>query len=124
MNFGERMKSARIAAQMTQQQLADAVGVSLRTITNYEIQGRYPKQHAIYQKLADVLHVDINYLLAEGNVFTTPLPQGEDSNSREKFNAVLSQAQALFSGGEFSDEDKDELMRAIQDAYWVARKKK
>ena len=53
MTFGEKVKTLRKEKGLNQTQLAQAVGVSLRTIRGWEIEGRYPKQHAIYQKLAD-----------------------------------------------------------------------
>ena len=40
---------------MTQQKLGDMVGVSYRTIRSWEVEGRYPKQSSLYQKLADAL---------------------------------------------------------------------
>ena len=40
---------------MTQQKLGAMVGVSYRTIRAWEVDGRYPKQSSLYQKLADAL---------------------------------------------------------------------
>ena len=54
MTFGEKVKTLRKEKGLNQTQLAQAVGVSLRTIRGWEIEGRYPKQHAIYQKLAEM----------------------------------------------------------------------
>ena len=45
------------------------LGVSLRTITNYEKGESYPKQREIYGKMAEILGVDINYLLTENEEF-------------------------------------------------------
>ena len=55
MTFGEKIKNLRKAKNLNQTQLANAIGVSLRTIRGWEIEGRYPKQHELYQKLADIL---------------------------------------------------------------------
>lgn len=44
MKFGEKIRMERKRAGLTQQDLADAVGVSLRTIANYERQGKLPKK--------------------------------------------------------------------------------
>ena len=30
---------------------------------------------------------------------------------------------ALFAGGELSENDKDAVMRALQDAYWMAKER-
>ena len=65
MTFGEKVKNLRKNKGLNQTQLADAVGVSLRTVRGWEIEGRYPKKHDLYQKLADILSCDISYLMTE-----------------------------------------------------------
>ena len=62
MTFGEKVKNLRKNKGLNQTQLADAVGVSLRTVRGWEIEGRYPKKHDLYQKLADIL--SLRYLLS------------------------------------------------------------
>ena len=69
MKFCEKVKEARNKAGLKQDELAKAIGVSLRTITNYESGERYPKKREVYYKLADVLKVDVNYLLTEDEEF-------------------------------------------------------
>lgn len=43
MKFSEKIRTERIKNNLTQQQLADKLGVALRTITSYETQDKYPK---------------------------------------------------------------------------------
>ena len=50
MTFGEKVQNLRKAKNISQTQLADAIGVSLRTVRGWEIEGRYPKQHDFYQR--------------------------------------------------------------------------
>lgn len=69
MKFCDKVKKERRAKGLTQQQFADMLGVSLRTITNYEKGESYPKQREIYGKMAEILGVDINYLLTENEEF-------------------------------------------------------
>ena len=71
MTFGEKIKSLRKSKGMNQTQLANILGVSLRTIRGWETEGRYPKQHELYQKLADSLGCDVSYLMTEGESFIT-----------------------------------------------------
>ena len=71
MTFGEKIKNLRKAKNLNQTQLANAIGVSLRTIRGWEIEGRYPKQHELYQKLADILGCDVSYLMTEDVSFVT-----------------------------------------------------
>ena len=53
--FGDKIRKLRKEKKMTQQKLGDMVGVSYRTIRSWEVEGRYPKQSSLYQKLADAL---------------------------------------------------------------------
>ena len=109
MKFCDKVKKERRAKGLTQQQFADMLGVSLRTITNYEKGESYPKQREIYGKMAEILGVDINYLLTENEEFYI--------NANEKYVATCAQqAKALM-------QDMDEMMKAIQDAYWIAKEK-
>lgn len=48
MKFCDKVKKERREKGLTQQQFADMLGVSLRTITNYEKGESYPKQREMY----------------------------------------------------------------------------
>lgn len=61
-DFGERLKKLRLQEKLTQQQLADRVGVTKSVISYYELQERYPSPEIII-KLAFVFHVSADYLL-------------------------------------------------------------
>lgn len=65
MKFGEKVRNLRKKNKMSQGELAVAIGVSLRTVQNYEKSGMHPKQRDLYYRLAEVLNVDVNYLLTE-----------------------------------------------------------
>ena len=65
MTFGEKVRSLRKEKKMSQQELASMVGVSYRTIRSWEVEGRFPKQNVLYQKLADALQCDVSYLMSE-----------------------------------------------------------
>ena len=36
-------------------------------------------------------------------------------------NKIVAEVSGLFAGGELAPEDMDEMMKAIQDAYWIAK---
>ena len=63
MTFGDKIRKLRIEKKMTQQKLGDMVGVSHRTIRSWEVEGRYPKQSSLYQKLADAFQCQVSYLM-------------------------------------------------------------
>ena len=104
MKFCEKVKEARTKAGLKQDEFAKAIGVSLRTISNYEAGTRYPKKRETYYKMAEVMKVDVNYLLTDDEEF-------------------MAEVTGLFAGGELADEDLDEMMKGIQEAYWIAKEK-
>ena len=61
MSIGQRLKEARLARRMTQEDLARAVGVTKGAIGNYETEVSSPKE-SILIKLMEVLHIDANFL--------------------------------------------------------------
>jgi transcriptional regulator with XRE-family HTH domain len=68
MKFGERIRSARLSACYSQQQLANKTGLCLRTIQNYESGARLPKQRDTYCLLARALHIDHTVLMDDAGV--------------------------------------------------------
>ena len=61
MKIGEKIKTARISANMTQAELAEKLGVSYQNIGQLESGKRKPKLETI-QKIADALGVSVAYL--------------------------------------------------------------
>ena len=123
MTFGEEIKNLRKSKNLNQTQLANAIGVSLRTIRGWEIEGRYPKQHELYQKLADVLGCDISYLMTEEETFVTEATEQYGSRGAKQAQQILEQAAAMFAGGELSDDDKTAFMDEIQMLYLDSKKR-
>ena len=123
MTFGEKIKNLRKSKNLNQIQLANAIGVSLRTIRGWEIEGRYPKQHELYQKLADVLGCDVSYLMTEEEAFVTEAAEEYGSRGAKQAQQILEQAAAMFAGGELSDDDKTAFMDEIQMLYLDSKKR-
>lgn len=123
MKFSEKLRRARINAGLTQSQLANELGVSLRTVTNYETGDRYPKKRELYKKMAEVLGVEVNYLLTEDEDFIADAGEKYGAKGARQAQELLSEVTGLFAGGCLAQEDMDEMMRAIQDAYWIAKEK-
>lgn len=123
MTFGEKIKNLRKSKNLNQTQLANAIGVSLRTIRGWEIEGRYPKQHELYQKLADVLGCDVSYLMTEEDAFVTEAAEQYGSRGAKQAQQILEQAAAMFAGGELSDDDKTAFMDEIQMLYLDSKKR-
>jgi transcriptional regulator with XRE-family HTH domain len=64
MEIGAKIKNARIAAQLTQEQVAEALGVSRQTISNWENGKTYPDIVSVI-KMSDLYTVSLDYLLKE-----------------------------------------------------------
>ncbi len=121
MKFNEKIREGRIKAGLKQEEFAKAIGVSLRTVTNYESGERYPKKRETYYKIAEVLNLDINYLLTEDEEFLLDAERQYGRKGSRQAQELVNEITGLFAGGEMADEDKDIMMKAIQDAYWISK---
>lgn len=64
MGIGKRIKEARNALNMTQEELAKILGVTKGAVANYENETSHPKEPIMY-KMFDALQVDANYLFQD-----------------------------------------------------------
>ena len=62
MTFGEKVKEARLALNLSQAELAQMTGISERSLYTYEQLGTLPRKNNI-RKLAEALHISVSYLL-------------------------------------------------------------
>ncbi len=121
MKFCDKLKILRADNKLSQAQLAEAIGVSARTVQNYETANIYPKTRDTYKKLADALGVDVNYLLTEDEEFITEAQKRYGTKGKADALELVSQLAGMFAGGELSEEARDEAMQALQNAYWAAK---
>lgn len=124
--FTDKVRDARIELGLTQTQLGEAAGVSLRTILAYEKGEKKPRQ-ATMLKLAKALKVSVKFL--SDDACEDPMEDiekdGYIEEAREKYGSkggrdieqLLADNAALFAGGELTQEQKDEFFQAIMTAY-------
>jgi len=124
--FSEKVKDARLQLGLSQQQLGEATGVSLRTILSYEKGEKMPRQGTLL-KLAKALGVSSKFLIDD--LCENPMEDIEKDSyiedAREKYGSkgakdvdkLLADNAALFAGGELSQEQKDEFFQAVMVAY-------
>ena len=124
--FSEKVKDARLQLGLSQQQLGEATGVSLRTILSYEKGEKMPRQGTLL-KLAKALSVSSKFLIDD--LCENPMEDIEKDSyiedAREKYGSkgakdvdkLLADNAALFAGGELSQEQKDEFFQAVMVAY-------
>lgn len=122
MTFAEKIRKLRKDKGLSQTELGKSVGVSLRTVRNWELEGRYPKKRALYTKLAEVLECDPDFLLSESASFVTDAEEKYGYRGRKDAEKLVSEVAGLFTGGEMAEEDMDAMMFAIQQAYVDAKR--
>ena len=118
MVFSEKLKQHRVISGLTQDELGEKLGVTCRTIQNYESGSVYPKKREIYSQLAAIFSTDINYWLTEAD------NEEKMSNNHSVLfkETVLDDVTKLFSERSMDSEELDRIMQSIQDAYWTAKK--
>lgn len=121
MLFGDRIKELRNLADMSQQELANKAGLSLRSIQNYESNQRYPKDVAILNKLCKALNTTIEELMKEEDNFIQEASEKYGTRGKKDAQKLVVELGGLFAGGELNEEDKDKVFRAITEMYWKAK---
>lgn len=121
MVFKERLRELRIEANLTQAELAERAGVSTRTIQNYELGTRKPVHMEMVQKLAAALGTTTEYLLSENEAFVAQASEQYGRRGMMQAKELIDGMSGLFAGGSLSDEDKDAVMKALQDIYWESK---
>ena len=121
MEFGERIQKRRKELSMSQQALAEASGVSLRSIQNYESGQRHPANISIVKKIASVLSVGYEYLLDDKSRYVIDAAEKGGEGAAADIDRLLADIQGLFAGGTLSQSDKDKVMRAVNEIYWETK---
>ena len=126
MTFGEKLRSARIAQNLSQIELGERVGISERSIYNYEQTETYPKP-VVMKKLAEALNVSIFYLSDEEEtdknknineeLFFANVKNQYGSKGVREATEVLSRASALFAGGALDDTAKEIFFQSLMEVY-------
>lgn len=124
--FSEKVRDARLQLGLSQTQLGEAVGISLRAIVSYEKGEKKPRPGTML-KLAKALGVSVKFL--SDDTCKNPMEDIEKDSyieeAREKYGAkgardvdkLLADNAALFAGGELSQEQKDAFFQAVMTAY-------
>ena len=93
MEIGSKIKQARMEAKFTQEQIAEKLGVSRQTISNWENEKSYPDIASVL-KLSDLYNVSLDYLLkgedAMGNSYVNYLDESTNVvKSRQGLTTVI-----------------------------------
>jgi len=132
MTFGERLRNARVAMNLTQTELALKAGIAERSMPKYEQHGVHPQAPTL-KKLAGVLNVTVSYLLGDDE------PSERVSANHEKFlesakknfgykgkreaQDIVERVTALFAGGELKEQEKEIFFQSLTEAYFETKAK-
>ena len=122
MTFGEKIKEARLAMNLSQTELAQKTGISERSLYTYEQ----------LRKLAEALHISVSYLLDESetdsqshidqDMFILEAKENFGSKGAKEAQEVLGRVNSLFAGGELDEDAKDVFFQAIMSVYMDSKK--
>lgn len=121
MDFKDRLKEKRVEAGLTQVELAKKVGVTSRTIQNYEMGERTPSNLGIAERLADAMGTTVEYLLGSGGKLVVEAHEKGGAKAARDVDELVSEVKGLFAGGRLDDEALDGVMKALTEAYWLAK---
>ena len=122
MEFGEKVRKARLAMNLSQKELSEITGISLRTLTNYESGGRKPKSKESYQKLAAALGLEVSELMDDTDGFVLKAQEQYGSRGRRQAEEVVRSFRIAAAGGELDDDDLDFIKEAMMQTYLDAKK--
>ena len=121
MGFKERLKEKRLEAGLTQAELAEKVSVTARTIQNYEMGSRKPGNMKVVGDIATGTTPE--YLLTSADVCSVEAHQKGGAKAARDIDELVGEVTGLFAGGQLSEDALEGAMRALNDAYWMAKEK-
>lgn len=128
--FPEKLKAARKKAKLNQTELAKRVGVTQRSLTDYERGKAFPRK-TILRRLAEALDVTAEYLTCDetDDPNAGKLREERLGAARELFGGkgeremreLLDRNAAFFAGGDVDQEAKDAFFDALMTAYVLCK---
>jgi len=120
MTFAEKFKRLRTGAGISQDKLAKEIGITTRTIIKYEQGHSLPSAEQL-TKIARFFAVSIDSLLDGREELVIEARERGGARSARKIDELTKELSGVFAGGSLADEDLDAAMRAITQAYWIAK---
>lgn len=100
-NIGKKLQTLRKGRKLTQQQLADAMGVARATISNYEVGRRAPHLSEL-KRFAEFYGVGLDYF---------------GVTSTDEVFDLLSRAKTVFESDAVSKEAKEDVYKELMRLY-------
>ncbi|WP_413628087.1 helix-turn-helix domain-containing protein [Fructilactobacillus vespulae] len=97
MNFGERLKQARVEKNLTQQQVAKDFFITRQTISSWENEASYPDINSLI-KISDYFGISLDTLIKEDNGMKEYLKKTEVARSLKPVTIILLIIDLIFLG--------------------------
>lgn len=90
MNIGTKIKNARTSANLTQEQVAEALDVSRQTVSNWENEKTYPDIVSVI-KMSDLYNISLDHLLKEEKSMSDYLEESTNTvrSKNKRFMIIL-----------------------------------
>ena len=130
MEFGDRLRKMRVEHNLSQIELATKIGVSVRTLYNYETSGRIPKIDVI-TNIAHIFGVTVDSLVsdpeqtsfsyARREAFLQTAKNHYGSRGKKDAEAILESASALLKSSTMNGDAKNRFFQALTTAFLTAK---
>jgi hypothetical protein len=77
----------------------------------------------VIQKIADALATTTEYLLGSSGAYVVEAHEKGGAKAARDINELVSEVIGMFAGGKLSEEALEGAMKALNDAYWMAKEK-
>lgn len=77
----------------------------------------------VIQLIADALNTTTEYLLGSSGAYVVEAQERGGAKAARDIEELVSEVTGLFAGGELSEEAIEGAMKALNDAYWMAKEK-
>ena len=124
MKFGEKVRDLRKKHSLTQDELAQCLGINKRTIIGWERDGRYPRSIEMLEKMADIFHVPLTYLQPDQSLFIERAAEAYGKKGKIEAQHLAFELTELFASEELTPQDMDGIMYEMHKAYFKYREQK
>lgn len=75
------------------------------------------------EKIAKALNITTDELLGNADMLVAQAAEKYGARGAKQAQQLTDELTGLFTGGDLAEEDMELMMKAIQDAYWIAKEK-
>lgn len=118
--FSDTLRRLRLERNLTQAELAEELGVSLRTIQYYEKGDHFPKNPKLIESMANFFALPPEKLFGTKEFFRLLYAgnaEHRDLEEPEEMFRLLQDMTTLFAGGKLSLEDRELFLSAVKELY-------